>query len=165
MRVRIFHWLTVGSLITGVSCKGNDGGLGLSERVDVYCGDLASELDFAADKYNQFAAGLDSNQMPADQRERVGTLLSTSMPLTLEARGVKMLEVHKRFLFCIGATKIDKRREEEVESREAVLEDEVAEQDFDLPGVHRGISHVAAVKDIRELAALVREVSRLPRKD
>lgn len=137
----------------------------MSERVDLYCGDLANELDFAADKYNEFAAGLDSDQMPPAQRERVGTLLSTSMPLTLESRGVKMLEIHKRFLFCIGATKINERRANEIELREAALEDEVAEQDFHLPGVHEGISHVAAVKDIRELAALAREVSRLPRKD
>ena len=157
------HTLLMAALVTTASCKGNSAGE-LSRRVDSYCADVASNLELAADGYEKVAPALDSGTLTPEQKNRIATLAQEGIGLSNDARMMKMSEVYKAAMFCISVRQIDQSRENVLLERLAKLNQTLSEQNLDAPEGHRGLSHVDAAKQLRELAGLAREVSALPKK-
>lgn len=126
--------------LSAISCKAN-GGQDLRDRVDSYCHDFASDLDRAAAKYEKLAPLLDG-PLTSGQRERITSELAIDgIGPSDQARGVKMLDVNKDFLFCSGVRQIDEARRNEIIDRAGLITQSVSEQDG-VAGIQRAISNV-----------------------
>jgi hypothetical protein len=154
------------ALALAVSCSGKHEGLTVSDRVYLYCSDLASGLDLAAKTYERAAPALDSGQLSPEQRQRFASVfLSDGIGLTFETRLAKMQGIYNQLMFCVSVREIDEARRNAIYERIGKLHQALSEQDLDVPGIQRAISHVEAAKDLRDLATLAREVSDLPRQE
>lgn len=148
------------------ACNGKHEGLTVSDRVYLYCSDLASGLDFAAKTYEEAAPALDAGQLSPEQRQRFASgFLSDGIGLSFETRLAKMQGIYKQFMFCVSVRQIDDARRNTIYERVGKLHQALSEQDLEVPGIQLTISHVEAAKDLRELATLAREVSDLPRQE
>jgi hypothetical protein len=148
------------------SCNSKHEELTVSDRVYLYCSDLARGLDLAAETYEQAAPAFDSGQLSPEQRERFAALfLSDGIGLSFETRLAKMQGIYKQLTFCVSVRQIDDARKNAIYERIAQLNQALSEQDLEVPGVHATTSHVEAAKQLRELATLAREVSDLPRQE
>ena len=152
-------------LLATASCKSDKAqSLTLGERVDYYCGDLARDLDHAAETYAQVAPSLDDGQLSPEQRARaVSKLAIDGIGLSTDVRYAKMQGIYKTLLFCVGARQVDGKRADEIDARAGAITQALDEQDLDAPSVQAGMSHVEAATELRELAGIAREVSVTPR--
>lgn len=142
------------------SCGKSDKRALLRERVEQYCHDLSRELKRAADKYTQLAPALDSGQLSPETDQL--SPIESGIDLTPQARSATMLDVHKRFLFCVGVHRIDEKRRDEISDRATVLTQTLGEQFMIAKlAAAKPMSHADAAKQLAELATLAQEVDKL----